>query len=90
MSPARKKKKKKKPYRPERRTDRNSVGAMAARIRRQHGITQEDMAGRAAVIGWDISRDVIKRIERGEREVTDIELRLLARALRVLPAVLLA
>jgi transcriptional regulator with XRE-family HTH domain len=55
----------------------------------QQNLTQEDLAGRAAAVEWQISRDAIKRIERGEREVTDIELRLLARALRVPPAVLL-
>lgn len=71
------------------RTDRNSVSKTVGRLRRQQNLTQEDLAGRAAVIGWSISRDVVKRIERGEREVTDIELRLLARALRVPASVLL-
>lgn len=71
------------------RTDRNSIGKTAKRLRKQQNLTQEDLAGRAAVIGWNISRDVVKRIERGEREVTDIELRLLGRALRVPPTVLL-
>lgn len=69
------------------RTDRNSIGKTAKRLRKQQNLTQEDLAGRAAGIGWNISRDVIKRIERGEREVTDIELRLLGKALRVHPTV---
>lgn len=59
------------------------------RLRKQQNLTQEDLAGRAAVVGWEISRDAVKRIERGEREVTDIELRRLAAALRVPPAILL-
>jgi transcriptional regulator with XRE-family HTH domain len=59
------------------------------RLRKQQNLTQEDLAGRAAAVGWSISRDVVKRIERGEREVTDIDLRVLAKALRVPPAVLL-
>ncbi len=71
------------------RTDRNSIGKTVQRLRKQQNLTQEDLAGRAAVIGWAVSRDAIKRIERGEREVTDIELRLLAAALRVPAAVLL-
>jgi transcriptional regulator with XRE-family HTH domain len=71
------------------RTDRNSVGKAVQQLRRQQDLTQEDLAGRAAAVGWNISRDVVKRIERGEREITDIELRLLAKALRVPPAVLL-
>lgn len=76
-------------YVPERRTDRNEVGPTVARIREKLGLTQEDLAGRTAAIGWVISRDVVKRIERREREVTDIELKNLARALRVPPARLL-
>lgn len=71
------------------RTDRNSVGATVKRFRHQQNLTQEDLAGRAAAVGWSISRDAVKRIERGEREITDIELRLLAAALRVPAAVLL-
>jgi transcriptional regulator with XRE-family HTH domain len=76
-------------YRPVRRNDRNVVGQMVARIRRDQKLTQEDFAGRLAVVGWDISRDSIKRIESGEREVTDIDLLRLARGLRVPPARLL-
>lgn len=53
------------------------------------GADTGEFGWRAAAIGWAISRDVIKRIESGEREVTDIELRHLAKALRVPPAVLL-
>lgn len=76
-------------YVPERRTDRNEIGPAVAKIREKLGLTQEDLAGRTAAIGWVISRDVVKRIERGEREVTDIELKNLARALRIPPAKLL-
>jgi transcriptional regulator with XRE-family HTH domain len=75
-------------HKPERRTDRNSIGPVISRLRRAENLTQEDLAGRAAACGWLISRDAVKRIERGEREVTDIEIRLLAKALRVPPAVL--
>lgn len=71
------------------RTDRNSIGKTVKHLREQQNLTQEDLAGRAAVVGWSISRDAVKRIERGEREVTDIELRLLAASLRVPPVVLL-
>jgi transcriptional regulator with XRE-family HTH domain len=78
-----------KPHIASRRTNRNSVGKTVKRLRKQQNLTQEDLAGRAAAVGWSISRDVVKRIERGEREVTDIDLRVLAKALRVPPAVLL-
>lgn len=76
-------------YTPSRRTDPNSIGKTVRCLRMQQQLTQEDLAGRAALIGWAISRDVVKRVERGEREVTDVELGLLARAPRVPAAVLL-
>lgn len=76
------------PYKPRRRVDRNSIGPIVAQLRKAQNLTQEDLAGRAATCGWSISRDAVKRIENGEREVTDIEIRSLAKALRVPPAVL--
>jgi len=78
-----------KPYKPKRRTDRNSIGSTIGRLRTAQNLTRDELAARAQVIGWDISAYVVKRIETGEREVTDIELRLLAKALRVPAAVLL-
>lgn len=77
------------PYKPKRRMDRNSIAASVIRLRKAQNLTRDELAARAQVIGWDISSYVIKRIETGEREVTDIELRLLATALRVPAAVLL-
>ena len=70
-------------YVPIRRTDRNSIGTTIAKLRAQQTLTQEDLAGRAAGSGWQISRDTVKHIESGEREITDKEIRLLAKALRV-------
>lgn len=72
-------------YVPVRRTDRNTIGRRVAALRSEQGITQEDLAGRAAAAKtrWSISRYTVKRIESGEREVTDKEIRCLAEALRV-------
>lgn len=72
-----------------RRTDRNFVGKVVQRLRHQQNLTQEDLVGRAAQLNWMISRDIVKNIERGEREVNDIELRYLAAALKVHPTILL-
>jgi len=78
-----------KPYKPQRRMDRNSIGPTVERLRSAQNLTRDELAARAQVDGWDISSYVIKRIERGEREVTDIELRKLAGVLRVPVSVLL-
>ena len=76
-------------YVPVRRTDRNGIGVAVERLRKGAGLTRDELAARAQVQGWEISAFVIKRIENGEREVTDIELRKLAKVLRVPPATLL-
>ena len=79
----------KKPYKPIRRMNRNSIGSTVQRLRVAQNLTRDALSARAQVSGWDISSYVIKRIESGEREVTDIELRKLAKALRVHVAVIL-
>lgn len=78
-----------KPYSPIRRTDRNSVGKTVERLRKAQSLTRDELAARAQIGGWDISSFVLKRIERGEREVTDIDLKKLAKALRVPVTILL-
>lgn len=70
-------------YTPKKRTDRNDCGRIVARLRTQQALSQQDLAGRMATAEWIVSRDVVKRIENGEREVTDKELKVLAKALRV-------
>lgn len=83
MSPAAKR-----PYRPVRRNDRNAIGQTVSRLRNAQNLSRNELAVRAQVNGWDVSYYVIKAIEDGEREVTDIELRKLAKALKVPVAVL--
>jgi transcriptional regulator with XRE-family HTH domain len=78
-----------KPYSPIRRTDRNTVGKTVERLRKAQSLTRDELSARAQIGGWEISPYVLKRIESGEREVTDIELKKLAKALRVPVAVLL-
>ena len=77
---------------PERRSNRNIVGKQVSRIRRELGLTQQDLAGRLAAIprssalkpiAHSLSSESIRDIESGEREVTDIELKDLAKALKV-------
>lgn len=79
----------KKPYIPKQRSDRNAVGKVVQKLRRAQGMTRDDLSARAQLVGWNISVFALKRIERGEREVTDIELRYLAKSLKVPAAVLL-
>lgn len=55
----------------------------AAREGHKPPLTQEGLAARLQLLGWDIDRFGISRIERGVRQVTDKELLLLSEALSV-------
>jgi transcriptional regulator with XRE-family HTH domain len=60
-----------------------------ARLTQQPLLTQNELAIRLQILGWDIDRFGISKLERGERQVTDKELLLLAKALNVSILVLL-
>lgn len=61
----------------------NVVGPQVRKLRYQQGMTQEELAARCGVLGWDLSRATLSKIEAQLRCVTDRELELLATALKV-------
>ena len=61
----------------------NVVGPQVRHIRESRGMTQEALAARCNVLKWDISRSTLAKIESQVRRVTDEEVALLARALKV-------
>lgn len=61
----------------------NIVGAQVRRLRYQQEMTQEALAARCGVLGWDLSRGTLSKIEAQLRCVTDAELEILADALKV-------
>jgi len=61
----------------------NIVGPQVRRLRYEQGLTQETLAARCGVLGWDLSRATLSKIEAQLRCVTDVELRNLAEALKV-------
>jgi len=62
---------------------KNVVGKNVARIREQLGITQEQLAIRLQMAGWRVDRFLVSKIERGERQVLDSEVLLIANVLKV-------
>lgn len=62
---------------------KNAVGPQLMRLRSRLGLSQAQMAAKFQVAGWDLSRDIIARIELQTRCVTDLEVIELARILRV-------
>ena len=59
----------------------NGVGPEVRRLRIKAGLSQPAFAAKCQRAGWDISRDIVARIEGGSRCVEDRELVMLAKSL---------
>ena len=62
---------------------KNIVGKNIKAIRESENITQEQLAIKLEMEGWRVDRFLVSRIERGERQVLDFEIQLLAKVLKV-------
>jgi transcriptional regulator with XRE-family HTH domain len=62
---------------------KNIIGKNVKAIREGQGMTQEQLAIRLEVAGWRVDRFIVFRIERGERQVLDKEVLLIAKVLKV-------
>ncbi len=64
---------------------KNVVGPRIRALRRRKNltVTQEELVARLQTMGVDIDQSALSRIENGERQITDIELLAVARALGV-------
>ena len=59
---------------------RNNLSGLAIRrLRKERGISQRMLADQMQLLGIDIDKNAVQRIESGQRFVTDIELRVFAR-----------
>ena len=61
----------------------NICGKQVARYRKELGKSQRELADALQLLGLDVDKNAIQRIESGKRFVTDIELPVLAKALHV-------
>lgn len=52
----------------------NICGGRIAKLRTQLGISQRELADRLQLLGLDMDKNAIQRIEAGKRFITDIEL----------------
>ena len=65
---------------------RNFIGRQVARLRNQHGWTQDAFADKLQVAGWlDATRSTVSKIEDGSLRIDLVQLFYLAAALRVHP-----
>ena len=63
--------------------EKNLVGARLKALRARDGLSQRDLAHHLQLMGMDIDKNVITRIETNKRYVTDLELRALATLFQV-------
>jgi len=61
----------------------NLCGNQVARLRKQQHRSQRELANALQLLGLDVDKNAIQRIEAGKRFVTDIELKYLAKVLKV-------
>lgn len=59
----------------------NIIGSNIRKIRAYKGLTQEQVAVKCQVLGFDLTRGTLAKIESGVRSVSDHEIPYLARAL---------
>jgi HTH-type transcriptional regulator, cell division transcriptional repressor len=63
--------------------NRNIIGNRIREFRVNAGITQEDLTARLNVLGVDIDRPMVSKIENCSREIVDYEIKAIAKALKV-------
>lgn len=61
----------------------NVIGPQVRYLREEQELTQEELAARCNLAGWNLSRSTLAKIESQVRRVTDEEVALLADALKV-------
>ncbi len=59
--------------------EKNLTGTQLKILRAKAGLSQRDLAHRLQLIGMDMDKNVITRIETNKRYVTDLELQAFAR-----------
>lgn len=67
----------------------NVSGPQIRALRRERGLSQEQLAAKLQLMGYSIGQKAVSRLETGDRVVTDCELLLFAQALHVSPLRLL-
>jgi len=62
---------------------KNIVGPVVRELREKSGLTQPQLAAKLNVLGWDISRETLAKIESQFRWVADFEILKLAEAIGI-------
>jgi len=71
------------------RKPRNIVGPVVRELRAKKGLTQPQLAAKLNVLGFDISRETLAKIESQIRWIADFEIPVLAKGVGIEPAELI-
>ena len=63
--------------------ENNICGKKVAELRKQMGKSQRELAAALQLLGLDVDKNAVQRIEAGKRFVTDIEIVFLSKALNI-------
>lgn len=63
--------------------EKNLISSRLKELRRQHNLSQRDLARLLQLYGCDMDKNVITRIETNKRYVTDLELKALSEIFHV-------
>ena len=65
--------------------NKNVIGKRLSVLRKEKGITQSDLAARMQTLNVNIEQQIISKIEKDQRQVTDYELACFCKCLSVEP-----
>jgi len=68
---------------------KNCCGRNIALLRKRMGISQRELADRLQLLGLDLDKNAVQRMESGQRFIIDIELKALSRLFEIPADVLL-
>lgn len=63
--------------------EKNLISQQLIQLRKQHNLSQRDLARQLQLAGYDMDKNVITRIETNKRYVTDLELKALTELFHV-------
>ena len=63
--------------------EKNLISQRLIALRKEHGLSQRELAYKLQLEGYDIDKNVITRIETNKRYVTDVELKALSEIFHV-------
>ncbi|MEG1947825.1 MAG: helix-turn-helix transcriptional regulator [Lachnospiraceae bacterium] len=63
--------------------EKNLIGLRLKNLRKEHNLSQRDLARQLQLAGFDMDKNVITRIETNKRYMTDLELKALTEIFQV-------